>query len=205
MFPSLPPPAPQHEETDKTNEADRSQQPEGPERKDIYARSIADPSISDDQLELTQSDYKILQQMVREEESWDITEDLFEALLIILKSQSEQESFATVLGFISEVAVETIELEKFDLLVKLFQSLHKLFSSETSIDEDWKRLQIDRFFLDLSRPEIFQIISEKLIKLKKIEIKKFEALNQALYYFSPEVIPFLCRSSYREVHTRYNR
>ena len=102
--------------------------------------------------------------MVQEEESWDITEDLFEVLLIILKSQTEPEKFAAVLGFISEAVVETIELDKFDLLVKLFQSLHKLFSPETSTEQDWKSPLIDRFFQDLSKPEIFSTHQRKALE-----------------------------------------
>jgi len=190
-FSQLPPPAPQPEEAANQNETDQSQQPAGSDGEDIYARSIADPTISNAQLELSNADYEILQQMVQEEESWDITEDLFEVLLIILKSQSEPEKFAAVLEFISEEAVETIELEKFDLLVKLFQSLHKIFSSDTPTEEDWKRPLVGRFFKNLSKPEIFQLISEKLLKLQTSEIEKLKALGQALRYFSPEVIPFL--------------
>jgi hypothetical protein len=194
----LPPPPPQpedvadkSEEIAKINETDQSQQPEGSADEGFNVRSIADPSISHDQLELSGVDYEKLQQMVQEEERWDITEDLFEVLLIILKSQSEQEKFSEVLGFISETAVETIELDKFDLLVKLFQSLHKLFPPETSTEQNWKRPLIDRFFQDLSKPEIFQLFSEKLLKLQTSEIGKLKALNQILQYFSPEVIPFL--------------
>ena len=189
-FSQLPPPAPQPEEVAKQNETDQSQQPAGSDGEDIYARSIADPSITA-HLELSNADYEILQQMVQEEESWDITEDLFEVLLIILKSQTEPENFTAVLDFILEEVVETIELEKFDLLVKLFQSLHKLFSPETSTGQDWKSPLIDRFFQDLSEPKIFQLISEKLLKLQTSEIEKLKALDQALHYFSPEVIPFL--------------
>jgi hypothetical protein len=123
--------------------------------------------------------------------SCPITDDLFELLLIILRNQTQQEKFTAVLGFISEVAFETIELEKFDLLIKLFQSLHKLLSPEISTEQDWKIPLIDRFFHDLSKPEIFQLISEKLLQLQTSEIEKLEALEQALHYFSPEVIPFL--------------
>jgi hypothetical protein len=111
--------------------------------------------------------------------------------MVILKSQSDQEKFEAVLGFISEEAVETIELEKFDLLAILFQSLHKLFSPETSTTEDWQNSRIDRFFQDLSTSEIFQLISDKLLKLETIEIKKLKALGKALLYLSPEIIPFL--------------
>ena len=197
-FSKLPPPTPQPEEVvDKQeeiankNETDQSQKPVGSDDEDINVRSIADPSINYAQLELSNADYEIVKQMVQEEERWDITEDLFEVLLIILKSQSEQEKFSEVLGFISEAVIETIELDKFDLLVKLFQSLHKLFAPETSTEQDWKSPLIDRFFQDLSKPEISQLISEKLLKLQTSEIGKLRAIDQALHYFSPEVIPFL--------------
>jgi len=200
-FSKLPPPVPQPEELVNQNETDQSQQPdvadrfqqspEGTESGGIHVRSIADPSISDAQLELTGDDYEILQQMVQAEESWDIKEDLFEVLLIILKSQSEQEKFTAVLKFISEAAVETIELDKLDLLVRFFQSLRKHFSQETSTEKDWRGRLIDRFFLDLSKPEIFELISDKLLKVQTSEIEKVKAFEQVLQNFSPEVIPFL--------------
>jgi hypothetical protein len=185
----LPPPAPPPEEADNQHEKDQSQETAAKADDDMIARSIA--SVSDDQLVLSNLDYVTLQQMVQEEENWVITEDLIEALMVILKSQSDQEKFEAVLGFISEEAVETIELEKFDLLAILFQSLHKLFSPETSTTEDWQNSRIDRFFQDLSTSEIFQLISDKLLKLETIEIKKLKALGKALLYLSPEIIPFL--------------
>jgi len=196
-FSQLPPPAPRQEETADQEEdpgqnaPDQSRQPEGAARKDPYARSIADPSISAAQLELSRDDFKILLQMIEEEESWDITEDLFDLLLIILKSQTGREEFTAVLGFISEVAVESIGLDKFDLLVKLFQELGQLSGPETSIEEDWRKICIDRFFQDLSRPEIFQLFRDNLLKLNAGETKKLTALERSLHYFSPEVIPFL--------------
>jgi hypothetical protein len=190
-FSQLPPPAPQPEKTADQNEKDLSRQPTESEVEDIYARSIADPSIRDAQLELTDADYKTLQQMVKEEESWDITDDLFELLLIMLRDQTEPEKFVEVLGFISEVAFETIELAKFDLLAKLLRALHKHRSPEISTKQDWKSPLIDRFFRDLSKPEIFKLISGKLLQLQTSEIEKLESLEQALHYFSPQIIPFL--------------
>ncbi len=181
--------APKPEETTDQDETDQSEETEVKDGGDIVARSIA--LISDDQLELSNLDYVTLQQMVQEEENWVITEDLIEALMIILKSQADQEKFEAVLGFISEEAVETIEKDRFDLLAVLLQSLHKLFSPETSTEQDWQSSRIDRFFQDLSKPEIFQLISDKLLKLEMIEIDKLKALGQALLYFSPELIPFL--------------
>jgi len=182
----LPPPAPPPEEDAAPEETDESEEPEG---NDIVARSIA--SISKDQLELSNLDYVTLQQMVQEEENWVITEDLIEALMIILKSQSDQEKFEAVIEFISEEAVETIEKDRFDLLATLLQSLHKIFSRESPTAQDWQRSRIKVFFQELSNPEIFQLISDKLLKLETIEIDNLKALGQALLYLSPKLIPFL--------------
>jgi hypothetical protein len=190
-FSQLPPPAPDPEEkAADQSETDRPQKQAESGVEEAYARSIADPSISAAQLELTDTDHQILQQMVQEEEGWNITEDLFELLLIILGKQTEEEKITSVLGFISEVVLETIELEKFDLLLTLFDSLRKL-STETPTEQKSKSPLIDRFFHDLSRPDIFQLIRHKLLQLQTSESKTLEALEQSLQYFTPEVIPFL--------------
>jgi len=203
-FSKLPPPPQPKETTDDAEaakplpeetvshiEQDKSQQHEGSDYKETPVRSIADPAIDVAKLKLSNADYEVIQQMVQEEESWGITEDLFEVLLIILKSQSEPEKFTAVLNFIQEEVVETIELEKFDLLLKLFQSLQKLLSTETSSDQPWIHPYIDRFFQDLSRPEIFHLINDKLLTLHETDIEKLKALHQILFYFSPKIILFL--------------
>ncbi|MDR9500339.1 MAG: hypothetical protein RI601_00945 [Desulfurivibrionaceae bacterium] len=190
-FSQLPPPAPQPEDGADQNGKDHSPQPAGPERKGMQARSIADPSIGHGQLKLSTGDYEILQHMVQKEESWNFTEDLIELLLIILKSQSEQEKFADVLKSISELTVATIQHDKFDLAVKLFQSLRTLLSPETSPNQNWQSPLIKRFFQDLSKPEILQLISEKLLQVHTSELEKLRALGQILHYCSQEVIPFL--------------
>lgn len=194
-FSQLPPPAPQPEEdtdrkeSDQSREKEKSRETEKSEGDDRVAESIA--LISHDRLELSNLDYVTLEQMVQEEENWVITEDLIEALIIILKNQVDREKFEAVLRFISEEAVETIELGRFDLLAVLLQSLHKLFPPGSPTAQDWQRSRIDGFFRDLSKPEIFQLIRDTLTQLETIEIDKLKALGQALLYFSPELIPFL--------------
>jgi hypothetical protein len=203
-FAKLPPP-PQFKETTDDIEADESQPEKAADRTDqdksqlqessdykgTSVKSIADPSIDVARLELSKADYEVLQQMVQEEEGWNITVDLFEVLLIILKSQSEPEKFRAVLNFILEEVIETFKLEKFNLLLKLFQSLRKLLPAEPSADQTWIQSDIDRFFQNLSRPETFQLISEKLLTLHETDIEKLKDLHRILFYFSPKVIPFL--------------
>jgi len=195
-FSRLPPPAPpprnevtQEDATDQ-NKTEQRRQPEELVAADVSARSITDPSIAE-QLELSSTDYEILQQMVQEEESWDITEDLFEALLIILNAQTEKEKFDAILCFISEEVVETIELDKFNLLAKLFRSLDNLILTGNPTDKVWKTHLIDSFFHSLSRPEIFQLISDKLLTLQSDAIDELRSIDKIFHYFSPEVVPYL--------------
>ena len=190
-FSKLPQPASQDEYDDGQNEANRPRGAEGSDKEEeIEARSIADLLSSDTRLALSGDEDEALRQMVQEEENWIFTEDLFDLLLIILKSQSDPEKFEAVLGFISEMAVKTIELDKFELLIRLFESLHNFFSVELP-KKDWKRPPIKGFFQDLNRPEVLQLISDKLQKVPKSEIETLKALEQMLRYFSSQVIPFL--------------
>jgi len=195
-FSNLPRPEPQDEDVAEPNkgkpeqEADRPREPEGSGKEKIDARSIADLLTGDIRLGLSGADNDALRQMVEEEESWIFTEDLFDLLLIILKSQSEPEKYEAVLGFVLEMAVKTIELEKFELAIKLFQSLYNLFTKELD-EKDWKRPPIKRFFDDLNNPEILELIGDKLLNVPTSEVDKCKALGQTLHYFSPRVVPYL--------------
>jgi hypothetical protein len=188
-FSQLPPPAPQPEEDARRKKTDQPRETAETKGDDRIAGSIA--RISDDQLELSNLDYVTLQHMVQEEENWVITKDLIEALLIILKNQSDREKFETVLEFIAEETTETIDKGRFDLLAVLLQSLHKLFPQKSPTSQDWRRTRIEGFFRDLSRPDIYQRIRDSLLQLETIEIDKLKALGHALLYFSPELVPFL--------------
>ena len=189
-FSKLPQQASQDEDDAEKKKADRPREPEGSGKEKINARSIADLLTGDVQLGLSDDENETLRQMVEDEESWIFTEDLFDLLLIILKSQSEPEKYEAVLGFVLEMAVKTIELDKCELAIKLFQSLYNLFTKELD-EKDWKRPPIKRFFDDLNDPEILQLIGDKLLNVPTSEVDKFKTLGQALHYFSPRVVPYL--------------
>ena len=187
----LPSPGPSPEAAVDQEETQGARQSTESDDRKSSARSIADPSFTEDQLELSTDDFRILRKMVKEEENWDIKDDLFELLQIILRKQTEQGKFAEVLEFISELTVETIELEKYDLLLKLFQSLDERLLSETPAGQERKRPIIERFFQDLSRPEISNLISKKLLQLKTSDSGHLEVIEKILHYLSPAAIHFL--------------
>jgi hypothetical protein len=179
---------PETEETAYQIETDKPQEPEGSVRTETYAKSIADPSVNDALWEISTDEREKLQQMVLDEENWDNAEDIFDVMLVILQSQTDPENFAAVLDFTSEEVVETIEQEEFGLLLGFFQSLHKLLHKEISVDHARIRPLIDRFFQNLSKPGVFDLITDKLLKMHDNDTEKLKVLHQVLLYFSPMVI-----------------
>ena len=169
-------------------ETDGSQPPEGTIRMDSYAKSIVDPSFNDALWEISSAEHEKIQQMVLDEENWDNAADVFDVLLVILQNETEQENFAAVLDFTLEEVIETIEQGEFDLLLDLFQSLHKLLHKEASVHHAWIRPLINHFFRDISKPEVFGLITAKLMKLHDSDTEKIKILRQVLLYFSPEII-----------------
>jgi HEAT repeat protein len=178
-------------------EPEEAAPPDRPEQaKGLYAssssglsvKSIADPSISEFLWEISPSEKIQLQKMVREEENWDNTEDVLDVLLVILRSQTDQQSFSSVLDFTREEVIDAIQQGEFRQLLNLFQSLYQMINRDTATELNWRRPLIERFFLDLSQPDIFDLITAKLILLQDATPEEIQALREILLYFSPSVM-----------------
>ena len=153
------------------------------------AKSITD---SNDTLwEMSPAEHEKLQEMVREEENWDNPEDVFDVLLVILQSQTDTYNFSATLDFTLEEVIDTIEQGEFGLLLKLFHSLRHLLYRDTQGEPAWMRPLIERFFQDLSKPEIFDLICFKLLELHDNETETIASLQQVLLNFPPDIILFL--------------
>ena len=171
----------QHKEIEET-EADQ---------RETQVKSIADPSRSKILWKISSSEKNELQKMIQEEENWDNSEDVLDVLLIILRSQTDRDNFSSVLDFAMEEIVETIEQGELKLLLNFFQSISQLLYRDPSEEFEWRRPEITQFFQDLSNPEIFDLITGKLITLHEEDIKEIQVLREIFLYFSPKVILLL--------------
>jgi hypothetical protein len=169
-------------------EADRVEGTQSAAQADVSVKSITDPTFSESLWEISDAERNNLQKMVQEEESWDNTGDVFDVLMVILQSQTDKYNFSSTLDFTLEEVVETIEQGAFDLLLGLFQSLRHLLYKDTPGEPSWSRPLIDRFFQDLSKPEIFDRVNTALLALPDNETEKITTLQHLLLYFPPDVI-----------------
>ena len=181
------------ESSSSVTPAEEAGQQKSAEQADASVRSISDPSFSDALWEISPTEYDKLQKMIREEENRDNSGDVFDVLLVILKSQTDKYHFASALDFTLEEVIETIEQGEFDLLLKLFQSLRQLAYQDTPGEPSWIRPLVERFFLDLSKPEIFYLVSSRLQALQDNDTEQIANLQKVLLHFSPDVIYLLAQ------------
>ncbi|KPK28523.1 MAG: hypothetical protein AMJ61_02020 [Desulfobacterales bacterium SG8_35_2] len=161
------------------------------EQPDSFIKSITDPTYNDALWKITPEEQHELQEMVQQEEDWDNAEDVFDVLIAILKSQTDKHNFSAVLDYTLEEVCETIEQGEFDLLLHLFQALHQMLYKDIPEESLWIRPLLERFFLDLTKPEIFDLINAKLRVLNDNDTEQIMNLRQVLLYFSPDAILFL--------------
>ena len=178
-------------EPEQQDYGDEAEDLESSEEKHAQVKSIADPSVSSTLWAISPVEQRELQKMVQEEENWDNREDVLEVLLIILRSQTEQYNFSSVLDFAMAEIIDTIKQEKFELLLNFFQSLYQLLYSDASTELNWRRPIIEGFFKDLSKAEVFDQITIKLVTLHDADIEIIENLREILLYFSPSIVALL--------------
>jgi hypothetical protein len=154
-------------------------------------KSIADPSFSESLWELTLTEKEELKSMIQQEENWDKTEDVFDALMAILRSQENEKDFAAVLNFTTEEVIEALERGEFKSVLKLFQALHQLLFSDIKEEDDWTSSQVNLFFDNISKPDNFKSIAVMLQNLDKQDAEQIKILRQVLLYFSPDTILML--------------
>jgi hypothetical protein len=182
--------APEGENEQKSSqiEPEVNEQQKSSAHVDVSIKSITDSSYSDALWTISPDEHEKLQKMILKEENWDNAEDVFDVLLVILQSQTDSSNFSSTLDFTLEEVIETIEQGEFDKLLTLFQSLRQLLYRDIPKEPQWMRPLIERFFHDLSQPEIFNYFCTSLLTLQDNDAEKITILQQVLLYFSPDVI-----------------
>ena len=180
------------EETSQ-NETNGIEQQKDTEHTGAFVKSLNDPSISEALWKISPEELEELQEMVQEEEDLHNTEDVFDVLVAILRGQADKDDFSSVLDFTLEEVGEAIEQGEFDLLINLFQSLHQMLYRDIPAESLWSRPLLERFFQDLSRPEIIDLLGTRLLTLNDNDTEKIRHLRQVLPYFPSDAILLLGR------------
>jgi hypothetical protein len=180
------------EETSQ-NETNGIEQQKSTEHTGAFVKSLNDPSISEALWKISPEELEELQEMVQEGEDLHNTEDVFDVLVTILRGQADKDDFSSVLDFTLEEVGEAIEQGEFGLLINLFQSLHQMLYRDIPAESLWSRPLLERFFQDLFRPEIIDLLGTRLLTLNDNDTEKIRHLRQVLLYFPSDAILLLGR------------
>jgi hypothetical protein len=147
--------------------------------------SIADPSINRNLWQITEEESAILNHMVDKENKGLGPADVFEVLLVILKSQADEEDFAVTLDFILEELLDGLARQQFLSIHNLLKSLTEMYRKHR--DNPWLPGLVKAFFHKLSSPPVLDTVIDS--------IKQLDDQNQLLMQQARSVFLFLASSA----------
>jgi hypothetical protein len=148
---------------------------------------------------LTPAEEKEIQTMILEEDTRDVTDDVLELLMIILKEQRDPENFAATLDFLVEEFQYTLSQAEFTFIRKFLESLTALQEESLVLDKLWVLPLLDDFRKKISRPEVLGDMEKAWPQINLMDTGHLETFREALILFPPDVIltlgPMLLKAS----------
>jgi hypothetical protein len=144
----------------------------------------ADPIL----FKLTPAEEKEIQAMILEEETRDVTDDVLELLMIILKEQRDPENFAATLDFLAEEFQYTLSQAEFTFIRKFLESLAALQEESFVLDKPWVLPLLDDFRKRISGPEVLGDLEKAWPQINLMDADRLETFRQALMLFPTDVV-----------------
>ncbi|MDP2268955.1 MAG: hypothetical protein Q8K46_07280, partial [Deltaproteobacteria bacterium] len=159
----------------------------------------ADPIL----FKLTPAEENAIKAMILEEETRDVTDDVLELLMIILKEQRDPENFAATLDFLVEEFHYTLAQGEFTFIRKFLESLTALQGESFALDKPWVLPLLDNFRKEISSPEVLGDMEQAWPQINLTDSDRLEAFRQALMLFPADVVltlgPMLLKVSFPHI------
>ena len=169
-----------------TGEAGPSDRAEAAEE-EAEVQSIATQLRDKALVRISPEEIRATRRMVREEETRNFEQDVFDVLLVLLSEQQDSEDFATVLDIIKESFKRTISQGDFEPAHRFLTQLHRIRENYRH-SGTWALAHLDDFLLMISGPQVLAGLKELLPRLKTRDISRKAALEQLLMQLKPESV-----------------
>lgn len=169
-----------------TGEAGAAEQAEAAEE-EAAVQSIASRLQDKALIRLTSEEIRATRRMVREEETRNFEQDVFDVLLVLLNEQQDSEDFTTVLDIIRESFKRTISQGEFEPAHRFLTQLKRIRENYKH-SGTWALAHLDDFLLMISGPQVLAGLKELLPRLKSRNISQKAALEQLLLQLTPESV-----------------
>ena len=167
--------------------ADGEQQSGSEDTKDPSTVSIISKDIKRSLIPLTPGEKKQLQNLIKEEEHRNRSEDILDLLLIILEDEAEEEEFNSILELLVQEFEYILRHGEFRLAFKILNHLRKLSGRDPS-DKTWRDLLIDQYFERVSDAEFLEVLKSYLAEFKSDDANRLKVFRQVLLMLRPKAV-----------------
>jgi hypothetical protein len=150
--------------------------------------SIADPQTDRGVWKLTAEEKKQMQDMVVEAEALENTEDVLEVALIVLSEQNSEEQFAIFFEFLKAEFQNLLVEGELQWALSLLDRLQEI-SLDSEMDKAWAVPLFERFFREISSPEVLEGLQRLLPVLSSMDPDQIQILRKVLLMLPPIAIP----------------
>jgi hypothetical protein len=163
------------------------------------------PSTDLEVHKLTAEEMGTLRQLILEEEKRDTAQDLLDVLLVVVDDQREEEDLTATLEFLADEFKDTLARGEFRFGFKLLKELHAIRRTYKN-DRPWAVPLLNHFFLEISSPEVLDVLSEVVPCIDARDSDRMKLLQQSLLLLPPKAIlvlgPLLVRVRCVEMQKR---
>ncbi len=171
----------------RRSSADGEQQSGSEDTKDPSTLSIISKDVRRSLIPLTPSEKKQLQNLIKEEEHRNRSEDILDLLLIILEDEAEEEEFHSILELLVQEFEYILHHGEFRLAVKILNHLRKL-SSEDAANKTWRDPLIDQYFERVSDAELLAVLKSYVAEFKSDDATRLKVFRQVLLMLRPKAV-----------------
>ena len=149
--------------------------------------SIVPTEVKRSLMPLTPGETEILQELIKEEERRNRSEDVLDVLLIILEDEDEKEEFGNILELLLQEFEYILRHGEFQLAVKILDFLKKLPGRDAA-KKIWRDPLVDQYFESVSDSEILEALKAYLPNFKSEDATRLKIFRQVLLMLRPKAV-----------------
>jgi HEAT repeat protein len=167
--------------------------------------SIVSTEVKRSSMQLAPGEAEILQELIKEEERRNRSEDVLDVLLIILEDEDEKEEFGNILELLFQEFENILRHGEFHLAVKILDFLKKLPDRDAS-KKIWRDPLVDQYCESVSDSETLEALKAYLPNFKSEDAARLKIFRQVLLMLRPKAVlslgPLLSEASSAAVRRR---
>ncbi len=149
--------------------------------------SLAATEIKRSLIQLSTAEKEKLQNLIKEEENRNRSEDILDMLLIVLEDESDEKEFDKILELLVQEFENILLYGEFHLAAKILAHLKEMIG-RNSAKKGWRDPLINQYFETVSEAEFLEALKTYLPNLKSEDPAQLKILRQVLLMLRPKAV-----------------